>query len=183
MKDVGINLLRSQSVLSTTELMLLEKIKIVVIAVLVCTLASGVFAGVAYVAAQLRMNAIENERSVLLRRISLQARKEALLLSLKDRVPSLEKTVNSQYDWKVILGAVSRIAQPPQLKSLSIDEKDTLTLGLTVDSLEEIEQMTNAVKVLARDKQIKDPVIESLQTVESNKIELNIRFIPIFSYE
>jgi hypothetical protein len=180
MKEISINLLRSQSVLSSTELVLLEKIKFFSVVMLIALLVSGIFVSGAFAAAQLRLNALDSERTSLIRRISLQARKEALLLSLKDRVSSLEKTLNSQYPWQDILNAVSQIAQPPQLQTLAIDQKNVLSLGLSLQSLEELQGITQTVEQLANQKKIREPVLDSLQSSVDGSMKLNIRFIPNF---
>lgn len=180
MKELGINLLRSQSILSQTEQVLLEKLKLVAVILLIALLVVGTVAGGFFAVATIRLNALSSEREVTVRRISLQAEKEVLLRTLKDRISALEKTVASQYPWKAILDAVNQIVQPPTLETLSIDNQNTLSLGLSLNSLAELQTITESVEELAQAKKIRQPVIQSLNQTEGENIKVSIRFIPNF---
>lgn len=179
-KDITINLLKTQSVLSARELILLSRLKLVGIALLIMLLTSGLFVGTAFFAANLRLQGLENDRVTITRRIALQARKEVLLSSLKDRLPAIERVLDNQYPWNEIMSYVGQIAAVPSLTSLTMDDNSVVTLRIEATTLEDIEAMTQKLFQLTQQKKITFPGLSSLSLSKEGGYEVTLYFTPQF---
>lgn len=175
----GINLLRTDSSLSNKETVLLKRTRFVSIVLLGAAIAAGFFVASAFLAAQMRLTYLENSRTNVLRRISFQAKKEVLLKTLKERMPSADKVIDSQYSWEHILNQISDIATPPTLQTVSIDEKSMITLGVVVPTFEEIEAMTQRLLELSDSGSLQSPKIHSIRSLQSGNYEVYLGFIPL----
>jgi len=179
-EDQSINLLRVQSVLSNVETAFLLRLRLISIVMTIVVLTIGAFIGTAYLAAKLRLDTVTNDKSNALKILSYNSKKEALLLGLKDRIPLIDKAVESQYPWDKIMDTVSGIVSPPQLQGLTIDTKNTLKLEVDLGSLEEMNDIVGKTKEMVKSKQIKNPRIESLNADKNGKIKVSVMFTPVF---
>lgn len=175
----GINLLRTDSSLSSRETVLLKRTKFISIGLLLFSIALGLLVASAFIIAQMRLNDAEHARTTLLRRIAIQARKEVLLRTLKERMPSADKVIASQYPWENILNQISTIAIPPFLQTVSINEKSMITLGVVATTFEEIEQMTQRLLELSQSGSIMSPTLVSIRSLQSGNYEVYFSFTPL----
>lgn len=123
MDSNGINLLRTQSVLSQEELAFLERFRVISGMIIAVVLGIGIFVGGAYLAAKFQYDRLEERRVTLARSITAQAKKQILLLSLQDRIPIIQKTIEAQYPWDTVvenLVSVVRLGNEVQVKSRDI---------------------------------------------------------------
>lgn len=180
MADASINLLRTKSLLSSTELTLLAKLRLFSTIGLVLVLVIGSLTGVAFLVANLQLNAITNQIAVTKRKITLANRKEVLLTTIKNRIPALEKNMASQYPWDSILSMVNDITKAPILQSVSVNERNELSLSVTVSQLEEVETMLASISDLFIAGKLKDPELKSLQINEKGQLVASIVITPVF---
>jgi hypothetical protein len=175
----NINLLRTQSTLSPEEITLLSRLKIVCFFVVVFICICGLFVGTAYLAAKLRIDNLTIERSNTMRQLTLNSRKEAMLVALKQRIPVVDLAIKKQYSWDKIIEFVTYIVNPPILKSLSIDESYVLTLTIEANSLDEIKEIVQKTEELTIAKKIKNSRIQSLDSNKDGKVNTLIMFTPV----
>lgn len=178
--DQSINLLRVHSVLSSEESALLSRLRVFSIVVTVLVLLIGTFVGTAFLAAKLRLNSVTDEKSNALKLLAFNSKKEALLLGLKSKIPLVNTAIRSQYPWDRIMETVSLVASPPILQSLTIDTTNTLTLMVSVGSLEEMNDLVGRTEELVQQKRIKNPRLGSLSTEKDGRINTSVLFTPIF---
>ena len=176
--EMSINLLRTQSTLTQEEVLLLAKLRVAAIVVTAIVLCIGVFVGVSFMAAKFRLDSLTAQQTEANRQLVLNSKKEVLLLSLKSRLPLINKGVALQYPWQSILATVSQIVVPPNLHTLSIDENNVLSLDVSANSLEEIQDMINKTSTLSQSNNLKSPHIQSLQSQTGGKLDATIQFTP-----
>ncbi len=179
MDSNGINLLRTQSVLSQEEVLLLGRIKLVSFIAVICVVVVGIFVGGAYFAAKLQHNQLEDKRVSLSKSISAQAKKQILLLSLQDRIPIIKKTLDAQYPWDKVVENLVQIVGPPYLKTLAIGQNNILNVTAEAKSLEDIEAMITESLKQTQEKKIRSPQISSMTIAKDGGINITFIFIPI----
>lgn len=180
MDSNGINLLRTQSVLSQEELAFLERFRVISGMIIAVVLGIGIFVGGAYLAAKFQYDRLEERRVTLARSITAQAKKQILLLSLQDRIPIIQKTIEAQYPWDTVVENLVSVVRPPFLKTLVIGDNNLLAITAQADSLEDVEVMVKEILKQTTEKKIRSPYISSMQVSHNGKIDINFSFIPIF---
>jgi hypothetical protein len=137
------------------------------------------FVGGAYFAAKLQFNQLDDKRTALSKTIAAQAKKQILLLSLQDRIPIIQKTLDIQYPWDRVVEDLVAIVGPPYLKTLAIGQNNILNVSARADTLEEVETMVKEALRQTQEKKIRSPQLNSLQIAKDGTIDLTFTFIPI----
>jgi hypothetical protein len=183
MKEIGINLLKTQQALTPYELASLHRVKMLSVTSLVALLTVGTIVGSAFFIATQRINALENERLSVMRKLTLAARKEVMLLSLKERIPVTRRTMESQHDWNTIINAIKSVAVPPLLVGFEIDAKNSLVVDIEATNLDEIYAAALKINQLVVSSVIKKPVIKELVQSEDGLVRASFEFEPDPTYE
>lgn len=139
---------------------------------------AGILVGVSYSFLNLQLTRTENEKKTLISQLNQLSRKEGLYVSLKQRIPIVEKALASQRAWGSVLKTISEVALPPILTSVAIDDKNVMILTLQADSVETTASMVNAVIRLAGEKKIRSPQLVALQLLQDGEVQLSISFLP-----
>ncbi len=179
MKDISINLLKTQQSLTPYELSGLRRLKIVSTLVLVLLLTAGSIVGIAFLLVTQRFNSLETEKSITTRKITLASRKEVLLLAIKERVPVTQRTIKSQYPWNTMMNAVRAIATPPLLVGIRMEENNTMHLDLKTTSLDEINTVIQSINQFVIDGIISKPIINSLIVDNEGIVKSSVQFTPV----
>lgn len=179
METPAINLLRTQSVLTPEQLLILSKLRLASFIISGLFLGIGIFVGISYVAARTQLNNLENQRITIARQISQQAKKQVLLLNLQDRLPVIGKVMDAQYPWDRVIADLSLLALPPNLKTIAITQNNAITMTVQAKSLEEVSQMVRTSIQLSVDKKIRTPQISSIQISQQGTIDITLTLIPI----
>lgn len=175
----SINLFRSQSALSSQELLLLSRLRFVSVVCTSIVVGIGVVLASLFTYAQLRLNALESEKKSINSQLSLNANKEVLLIALKDRAPILEQIMKNQYNWDGVISTVGQIVQPPNLKLLEVDANNTLTLNVGTHSLDETNEIIARTIELSQQNKLKNAKIDSLEMTSDGQVEATIKFVPV----
>lgn len=161
------------------EQQLFKKIQIGSYLITATILAVGIVVGITFFVARLRLDALTAEENKVTRKLSLNTQKEVLLLTLKDRLPMVEKTVAAQYSWKQLLESLGHIVSLSQLKAVSLDSSNVLRISVTAHTFEELEDMTKRILELVAQKKLRKPLIESLAVGTDNVLEVAFQVTPV----
>lgn len=173
-----INLLQTKTRLPSELLAFGEKLRIASWAILSGTLVVGVATGLLFFLLGGERQRVAEDKRQLLAAISSDAKKESVFISLKERIPLVERALSSEKAWGQILDTVGSIAQPPKLYSLSIDDKQLVQLNLKTNSLDEVGGWITSVLDLFATKRLRSPQLMGLQLARDGNILVSIAFIP-----
>lgn len=179
MEQYSINLLKTKSNLSGTDRIILQQLNRFASGIAIFTFIVGVIICSTFIFLKLRLSSLENKRTTITRSISQQARKQILLLAIRDRLPVIEKAIDTQYPWDRVIGDLSVIASPPALKSLTVGQNTTITLRAHANSLEEIGQMVESTIALTQAKKIMQPQIISLSASAEEGLDITLSLVPV----
>ncbi len=179
MATVGdINLLQTKTSLPPELGILAERLKTASFVLISIVLAAGVFIGGSFLFLSNERQALAATKQQLLAAIVRDARKEGLFIFLKERIPIVEKALNSERQWDQIMQTVSSIALPPKLLSISADDHGVIQLNLKADSIEEVMAWTGTVIDLISQKSIRSAQLVSLQLTRDGSVLVSLSFIP-----
>lgn len=128
-----------------------------------------------------RQSREEEEKAQLITRVNSLKNKEAYLLAIKDRTKTVEKALGNQKPWIQMLVLVNSFASPPTLSSITVDEQDKIALNIKTESMEEILQIVDAMKLNVQANKIKNPQLVSFQMLKTGTFEIAISFYAIFT--
>lgn len=141
---------------------------------------SGVTIGSVYYYYYSRRNSLTLDRDQLRNQISAAKNKEGLLVSIKDRTRIVEKVMKSQRPLGEILDLLGRIAVPPLLTNVSIDESSKIEATIQANTLDEIVPPIEAVIAYAQDGKVKAPELRSVQIGKNGIVTMVLAFNAIF---
>lgn len=173
-----INLLRTKTRMSPEMLALAEKLRVISWIALVGTIVVGLATGLIFLEFQREREQVASEKQQLLTTIAASAKKESLFVSLKDRIPLVSRAMNSQKQWGQILDTVAGIASPPQLYSVSVDDRQTVLLNMKTTSFDEVAGWIARITDLVGAKRIRSPQLVSFQFAKEGTLLVSLSFIP-----
>lgn len=178
MASQDINLLKTKTSLSPQVVAVQGQLKMGSYVAIAIVIVIGVLVGVSYSLLNFQLGRIENQKKTLIAQLNTLSRKEGLYVSLKQRLPIVEKALGGQRLWGSVLQTLNSVAVPPELTSVAIDDKNVMVLTLQTNSIETTASMVNAVITLARDRKIRSPQLVALQLLEDGAVQLSISFLP-----
>lgn len=173
-----INLLQTKTRLSPELLAFTEKFRMASWGIIGGTLVVGVITGLLFFLFREQRLRVADDKRRLLASISSNAKKESVFTSVKERIPLVEQALNSQKAWGQLLDGIAAIAKPPNLYSLSVDDKQLVQINLKTTSLAEVGGWIARVLDLFTQKRLRSPQLMSLQLSKDGNILVTIAFIP-----
>jgi len=140
----------------------------------------GLILGIAFLVLRGEQAGLANETTKVNLESQAQAQKEVYLAMLKNRLSLAGKALSSGNDWGSKLSSLKQIAEPPELKSVNVDEAGLITLALETASLEKASSIAGQLITLSEDKQIRQLQLSSLMLARDGKVQLNFSFLPVF---
>lgn len=175
-----INLLKAKTTLSAQQIAILDNLRQIGIILIAIALLGGVVTGSLYWFVSTQLTAAEAKKSQLLRNIASEAQKEALYVSLKNRLPIVQKAFDDYEPWGDIVGLIPTIATPPALKSVAVDDKNMTQMTVEENSIEETAVVINQVIALVRSRKIYNPQLVGLQITDDGSVQMTLSFLPLF---
>ncbi len=175
-----INLLKTKSTLSQEQVAILDHLKTVGYVLITLAIFGGMATGSVYFLLANQLSSAENRKSELLRQVTTHASKEALYVSLKDRLPIVQKVLDNKENWAGILEIIPSIAFTPSLKSVIIGENNITQLTIQTDTIEDTATVVNQVISLVGDRRIYNPQLVGLQITEHGSVQMTLSFLPLF---
>lgn len=179
MASNDINLLQAKTTLDPGEQALEEWLRMSALILLGILVVGGVLVGSAYWFLQTKYNALFGEKRRLTSAIASQAKKEALFLSVKDRVGVAQKVYTNRSSWSPVLNTITKITNVARLTSITVDDSKVVTITLTSPSLDDAIRLLNDIVQLTNQKQIRSPQLVSFQLDERGGLRVVISFMPV----
>lgn len=173
-----INLLQTKTRLAPELLALVEKLRTAGWIMLSGTLVVGVATGLLFFLLGGERQRVAEDKRQLLAAMTSDAKKESVFVSVKERIPLVERALSSEKAWGQIFDTVGSIAQPPKLYSLSVDDKQLVALNLKTNSLDEVGGWITSILDLFAQKRLRSPQLMGLQLARDGNIVVTIAFIP-----
>ena len=173
-----INLYKTGPEFSQSELRFIRRFKIFSIITACLFVGISVAIAIIYFSATIQYNQLDEERGVLTRSLDKEAKKRLLIANIKQRVPLIQSTVDSQLPWDQIIDILNQLAVPPFLKTVSIDTAHQIKVSASGTSLDEINHLVSTAISLENDKKIHLSEINSLQIDKDGKLSFDFSFIP-----
>ncbi len=176
-----INLLQSKTTLSEEQEMFLSQLRAISYGVMSVALVLGISVGMASLLLSQQLSSVEATKTQVLRSISQQARKEVLYASLKNRLPMIQKALESQKSWKPVLNEIFALASPPVLASVQATENGVLDFQIKAGTLEETAGIVAGVIRLYEEGKVKNPQLAGLQIADDGTVMVRLSVLPVFS--
>lgn len=176
----NINLLRSSVSISPDVLEWERRLRLLSVIALFFVIGIGVTIGVLFGTVSSQKQSLEARKSRLLQQISVQSKKEALITNMKHRLGLLDRILATSRAWEPVLVSILEVAGAPKLQSLSISDKQIVSLMLIPDTLEDTKTMVDTIVRLSSDKKMRSPMLEALQIDRDGKIQAAVSFLPGF---
>lgn len=171
-----INLLKGSAVLTPEQVILEERLK--KLSTIIASVV-GVFTlliVIVFLIFLQRQSMLIDQKSTLIRRISLQAEKEVLVNSIKERLNLIQLVSAKEPPWQTIVESVFAIALPPNLASVSVGNKNDLSVTVGAATIEEVKTIIDKVIELSQEKRISKPVMSSLAVAENGTVKITLEF-------
>lgn len=160
---------------------LMEKLKVIGFVAIGLVAIIGTLTITGFFTFLFQKNQLEQEEKSLLAKISQQSKKEGLLVSLKQRLPVVEKIIAAQAPWERVIDVISSIAQPPVLTTIEAADKSVIKLTLKASSLEEASAIVIKLIDLTNQNKIKSPQLLGLNLLKDGLIQMSVSFVPVFN--
>lgn len=176
-----INLLKTKTGLSPEFIALEARLKWVSsIAFIALIVAGAILIGADKLLNSKKQNLL-HQKKTLLTSITNESEKEYLFVTVKERLPLLEKALATQKPWEVALDTILSFVAPPQLVSIDLDEKDAVKLTIHTSTAEEALSYVDRVVELTREKRVSNPQLLFLELDEDGSVQFVLSFVSIFS--
>lgn len=173
-----INLLKSRSSLSPQLQAIQEQIRWLGFGSIIFVIVACIVVGVTYVILLQQRQALDARRQQVLSAIANESLKEGLYFSLKQRLPVADKALATQRPWGPLFEAITTIAVPPQLSSVTVDDQNVVVLTIRATSIDETANAVNAVVGLVQERKVRNPQLVGLQLMKDGAVQLSLSFIP-----
>ncbi len=173
-----INLLKTKTSLTPELITLMEKLRVGSFVAIGVVLVVGFLIAMSPLFLTGERNSLLEAKKQLVAAIAADARKEGLFLSVKDRIPVVDRAIQSEKPWGQILDMVGSIILPPKLLSLAVDDHYVVFLNVKAGSVEEIAGWINSIIDLVSQKRIRSPQLVSLQLTKEGSMLVSFSFIP-----
>jgi hypothetical protein len=171
-----INLLKESAILSPELIQLETSIKKISTLVMIAAVALTLVVGVIFVIFSVRSKSLNDQKLSLLQRISLQAEKEVLVGSIKDRLRLIESVSATETQWDTILQSIFDVAVPPALSSVTLGIKNDVSVTVSAPTIEDVKQVIDTVVGLAQEKRITKPTMSALTVSENGTVRITLAF-------
>ncbi len=138
----------------------------------------GFLIGVSFLFLTNERNSLAETKKQLLVAIAADAKKEGLFISLKDRVPVVDRAIQNEKPWGQILDMVGNVILPPKLVSLAVDDHQVVSLSVKAGSVEEVAGWINSIIDLVAKKRVRSSQLVSLQLTKEGSMLVSFSFIP-----
>jgi len=175
-QNADINLYKAKTDLSADLVLVAERLRIVSLVVLILVLGLGLLVGVFYFFISSQKQQLEAQKERETKRIIAQAKKEALVIEVKDRATTITKIIQSQRPWMKILDAVGGIANPAILLGVTADEMAVLRLQVKASSVGEAVGVVQGAIKETLSKRIQKTKLESVNIDKDGMVTLSFTF-------
>jgi hypothetical protein len=123
---------------------------------------------------------LETKKQNLVRELTLNAQKQGMFLSIKDRTKIVKRVMANQKPWALLLDRVTQIMQPPALSNVMVDDQNKVTITLAAQNVDTILTAVSALITQANENTILNPQLLSFQIGKNGNIESTISFFVVF---
>ncbi|MCX8008673.1 MAG: hypothetical protein N3A54_03125 [Patescibacteria group bacterium] len=175
-RGIYINLFRS-SVMRERELLFLRKLRLISFIFLTIIISFGILTGIFYFLGKIEYDGLEENRSYLSMSIGNQAKKQTLLISLQERLPMIQRILDSRNSFENVISTIQDIVSEQNIKTISmIEQTKIVTMTIQANSLEEIQSITSRILQKIEDGKIRSPIINSLVMKQDGIFEVVFSF-------
>lgn len=145
--------------------------------IILCTIVivGGVVVAIAFLAFGNQRDAMVTQKQTILAQIKENAAEENLVVMLHARIGSIDKIIASQVSYAPFIDTTMFLLQSVPLKSFSLGEKNSVSISVETQTLEEAINVMKTLLTMEENKKIAYPVLKSF-TMEKNKIQLGLSF-------
>lgn len=144
------------------------------------SLVLGILSGAGYFVSKFQVDNYVNTKNQLLADIASQQQKEALLVSVRQRIGLVSKIFPTQLPWDEAISTVLSVAQPPELTTLTVDDKQRIQMVIKLNSVDEAVGAVAKIMQLTSEKKIRSPQLTSLILNKDASVELSVAVLPVF---
>ncbi len=139
----------------------------------------GILLGSGYTVLRMQLLSLTEQKKQLITELTGKARKETLLLVLKNQIGLTKKVLETQKPWGAVTESVFRIASPPALASFILDDKQEMTMQIRAGSIEEAADIIGRTMKEFSQNHIKNPTLQQLSFSGKGNVEMTLSFIPV----
>lgn len=173
-----INLIQTKTGISPEIALWQERLRIIAFLSLGVFVAAGLFFGAGFFVIRGQVDKLTKERDEFTAAITTYSNRESLLYSLKKQTGNVKKVTDSQKSWAPVVDLASSIVPLPALSTLSVNDKEEVSLSIKTQSIDESLSIINKLMEAARAGQARQPTIDSLQLDKDSGIRLSVTFLP-----
>ena len=178
MSTAEINLLKRDGGSLRTLTDLEDKLHLISWWSLVALFACGIILGTAFFYLNARSDQLQAQNAQLGRQIDAQLVKEGILVSLRERSDVAKRALDAARPWGHLFPILSNIAQPLQLKSVSIDESARVSLVMILGSVDDAVTVVSNVITLSSQHSLRLPQLVSFVIKDDGTVQMGVSFIP-----
>lgn len=171
-----INLLQAKTLISPYIRAIEKQLRAISVVLLGTVALSGLVIGSGYVILNSRHKALIQEKEYLLAEIRKRAEKEILYRAVKTRIQDIQEVFDARISLHEIVDDVTQIAEPPTLRSASINSDGSISVRLETDSIYDAMGYTEKVLALSNEDLIVNPVLDNFLVDDSIRFSVNVRF-------
>lgn len=180
MVELGhINLLRAKTGHSAEFDVIAVNLRRVGVLTTLLVIVLGILLGSGYTVLRMQLLSLAEQKKQLITELTGKARKETLLLVLKNQIGLTKKVLETQKPWGAVAESVFRIASPPALSSFILDEKQEMTMQIQAGSIEEAADIIGRTMKEFSQNHINNPMLQQLSFSGKGKVEMTLSFIPV----
>lgn len=120
------------------------------------------------------------EKDRIVATINQQSIKEGLLLSAKQRIEVIDKIVAAQKHFTTLFAIVGDLRAVGILTSLTLDDTDTATMTVLVNTIEDAVSLVDALLAHEKSHTLTKPALASFALSKDGGFALSVSFVPKF---
>ena len=179
MANSGINLLQTKSDFNPLFALVKRYIVWVSMGMIGIVLVSGIGISLAFFYLQSQRETFLVTEKRLSTEIESQSVKEALLTGVASRLTAIEKILAEQHSYVPYIDTTLKIIKTYTLSSFALGENHSMSIGITVSTLEEAVDVFTTVMSMEHMHMIHSPILESFSMKESGIFDIKISYIVI----
>lgn len=174
----NINLILTKTELPQQLVAIANHLRRVGVGALLVSIAVGLFFAVGLAVVNLRISSLAKEKEELTNSIKSNQRKESMYAVIITQSAVAQKVLASVKPWGAVIGDAATIAPDTMLSTLSVNEKQELTMTIQTMSVDEAAQVVFQINELTTNKKIRNAVLDSLEVGNDGKVRLVITYTP-----
>lgn len=172
----GINLFQTKTQLSPALAEAEQYVRIIALALLAVLCAGGIVIGSLFIFFEKQKNTLEGERRQALGTIEGYINKETMLVVIHERLNFIDRVFATQQSFAPFIDTTIKIIGTRPLTSFSLGEQNTVSIALSLSSMNEAVTIISGIMGLESSGLIKNTIIDFLTLDENETVKLGVSY-------